>query len=90
MILRRSRGNGKAKLRNTILAGFLPSSSTVTFSLFRRPPKMMFPGMLREAPKEPLSPKWRLVLRVVGFVGVCVLIAKCADLADMPENNRLA
>lgn len=51
---------------------------------------MMFPGMLREAPKEPLSPKWRLVLRVVGFVGVCVLIAKCADLADMPENNRLS
>ncbi|PFH31375.1 hypothetical protein BESB_028100 [Besnoitia besnoiti] len=51
--------------------------------------KMMFPGMMREAPKEYLSPKWRLVLRVAGFVGACILIAKYGDLVDMPENNRL-
>lgn len=51
--------------------------------------KMAFPGELRQTPREYLSPRWKVVLRLVGFIGVCVLIASYADVADMPENNRL-
>lgn len=50
---------------------------------------MMFPGMMREAPQEYISPRWRAALRIAGFVVACVLIGKYGDLADMPENSKL-
>lgn len=50
---------------------------------------MHFPGMFREKPRDLISDKWKIILRVSGFLLSCYLIYKHGELLDIPENNKL-
>ncbi|KAF8821678.1 hypothetical protein IE077_004298 [Cardiosporidium cionae] len=52
--------------------------------------KMMPFTFNQPPPKEYISPFWRTMLRSVGFVALCVAIAKYGEYVDMPENWKLA
>ncbi|ETW29339.1 hypothetical protein PFFCH_03222 [Plasmodium falciparum FCH/4] len=49
---------------------------------------MFYPGMFREKPKDIISDKWKIILRVSGFLVSCYVICFHGDLFDIPENNK--
>ena len=51
---------------------------------------MPFPFMQPPPPKEYLSPPLKALLRGAGFVAAVLLICHFGDLADMPENPKIA
>ncbi|SBT77505.1 conserved Plasmodium protein, unknown function [Plasmodium malariae] len=51
---------------------------------------MFYPGMFREKPKDIIPDKWKIILRVSGFLVSCYLICFHGELFDIPENNKLS
>jgi len=50
---------------------------------------MMMPFMQQKPPpKEYLSPKWKAILRAVGFAASAIIIIQFGDLGEFPENPK--